>query len=146
MSDILFELRRISTQSQFLRSENRPYISSKRWLKEYCTIKLCGPRQSGHSLAAAELIAATEGDVWYISNSSQMCKCFEENYPRALPKNGELRAFGASSIESATLGVSFPSLVIVDCASFINKTQEDALYDLLSRQTIPTPFHMVFLE
>jgi hypothetical protein len=146
MSDILFELQRISTQFQFLRSENRPYLSSKRWLKEFCTIRLCGPRQSGHSLAAAELIAATEGDVWYISNNHQICECFKENYPKATPKNGKLYTFGAYSVESATLGLSIPSLVIVDCASFMNKTTEDALYDLLSIRNIPTPFHVVFLE
>lgn len=66
INSILEQLVEICKERQHINFTHFTYFSPKKYVKEYCTIKLCSGRQAGHTTAALNLIEKLKVPSVYI--------------------------------------------------------------------------------
>lgn len=98
--------------------------TQKSWLKEFCTIKFCLPRQSGHTNAGVYLAKKYFVNPVFIVLNSDVGKKFVE---KGVDSNN-IHLFNSfdSSIRKS---YNFVNCVVIDMASFMSKTMNDKIYD-----------------
>ena len=59
-------------ETQALKRAHRGFIGELCWLKEFCTIKMTGPRQSGHTRAMLQVAERGFEDPLFLTSSDDM--------------------------------------------------------------------------
>ena len=121
--------------------ENPIGLSPKSWAKEFCSIKFCLPRQSGHTTFAKLLFEdVLENSLLIVPKLSYLrhiIKYYENTNGIGTVedvKNGKFKGMPVNSI-------------IVDCASLLSNADIDKLYDEFSQLAYNQKnFVFLFLE
>jgi hypothetical protein len=98
-------------------------LSKVAWLKEFCTIKFCLPRQSGHTTAIKYLATKYFKNPVIIVPNNHMLSLWDHNFKVCTFNNFETQIIGRSSIDC----------IIIDVASFMSKSAQEEIYNLFSR-------------
>jgi len=112
-------------------------------LREFCTVRVCGPRQCGHTTSMVEVAYQYfENPVFVVPNIS-----IADNIER-LAKSS--RVVSVATMDRSLRGTDFDS-VFVDVATLVSKTKEEQLYDLAiplaeRRFAEHKPFCVVMME
>jgi len=94
-------------------------LSKKQWLKEYCTIRFCLPRQSGHSCSAVKLANQYFLKPCFILyNKSMKINAYK------LEKDVHSFATFNTDLISRTL-----QCIVVDLASLMSSTKQEKIYN-----------------
>jgi len=140
--------------------ENTYYEDNKiAWLKEWCTIRMCCSRQSGHSYSLIKLISEfnLRGAILY---PNLMIAKRVEKYFLAMANIKAIELVECAnpvfssviSLErsgSPLVSYSNVNFVAVDCASFMNNTREYhewRIYELARSHLTKEPFFVIFME
>lgn len=117
----------------------KPFYSPMQLAKEICTVKVCGPRQSGHSRVALTLCNDRfEGLAAVVAHNE---KLWERQFARQCRYSAPV-----SNIESLA-GIQGLRAVIVDTASCLSKRETERVYErFIPNVTEHNPFFFVFLE
>ena len=114
------------------------HISPKSWLKEFCTIKFCLPRRSGHTTFAKKLIEEIGTTALYVAPNQEILKHAN------LPPENRMTVEGVTN--KRHLGKRVQT-VIVDCTSLLSQHNLETLYDAFAPIAYAEPyFVMLFLE
>lgn len=127
---------------------DRPILSSIQKAQEFCTIKVCTARQSGHSLAIAHFLLDRTNEHWALitptvymlqNNIEQIYTVnningYQHNiitrrteHQIEFVNGGSITYASINNMDSFLRG-SHVNGIIVDCASFLNKRALDNLY------------------
>jgi len=143
IAPILDSLLNLSCERQIAHNETKEVLSRKSWLKEFCTIILSGPRQSGHDWAAARLIESFNGNVWMIHAGFSMQSHFIQYSNNPQPRTGKrIDAFHSSHLRSLTC----PGLVIVNNTTFVSRKTISKMYDYMALSDIPSLCNIILLH
>lgn len=113
-------------------------LSPKQWAKEFCTIKFCLPRQSGHTTFAKKLIEEIGRGALYVAPNPYILR-----FANVPPQH---RATPDSIARGNHKGMRIHT-VIVDCASLMSQKDIDGIYDAFSHQAVAEHhFLFVFLQ
>lgn len=126
-------------QQQDRQEERTPrgYFSPRSWLNEFCTVRFCLPRQSGHTTFAKRLLEEN-GSTIYVAPNDSVWRIPD------IPRERKVRV--ADVLRGNLKGRRF-SLVIVDCASLLSQQEEDKMCKELERMAHNEPhFVLLFLE
>ena len=106
------------------------------FLKEYCTIRVMGPRQSGHSAVASQLARDFKQRCIVISPTSDMMSNVEASCRFTLPTMDKVR-----DIENI-------QAVIIDTSCMWKKKEVKRLYQICSTRftQMRFPFYVIFLQ
>lgn len=101
-------------------------ISKKAYLKEYCTIKISGSRQSGHTTAIKKLLEKFKNPIVLVKEERLKKIYYCEN----VDKND---CFLFDSILNQMRGIDLKDVdvVFIDNASFMSQKAIELLYDCL---------------
>lgn len=103
--------------------------------KELCTVKVCGPRQSGHTSVINQLICDFNDKFVIISYNHDLKKSFQSNKVFTLNQINKIRGF------DDIIGV------VIDTTSLFSQSQIDDIYRyFLPYTNIKTPFFYIFME
>ena len=126
--------------SSIYQDEFRDYYKSDRhlsFMKEFCTIKVCGPRQSGHS-TAIQFLTFEFDKPCVISWTLKMSKRIKEG---ASPNTD------FASVKSLTrLAGKTYDIIFVDTASLLSKTDIENVYDAAAPCLKRKPSFLIFME
>jgi hypothetical protein len=122
---------------------------SKFLLKSACTVKLAGPRRSGHTASLAKISFQYFEDPIFVSENHHLALHLKEDFQRYWP-NEKFRFVTTHNFETSLRGTEADAL-LVDCASFISPGKIDRLYymaeSLSSRRLADgQPFCIVLME
>jgi hypothetical protein len=97
-------------------------------VNEYCTIKVSGARQTGHTTSIYRI--SLEIDSWLISPKKQMNDHFKGNFP-----DNRVREFFTfrTDLKDVMRETTLPELIFVDCSVFLSNTKREELLDLISK-------------
>lgn len=95
-------------------------FDKKSWLKEFCTIKFCLPRCSGHSTSAVHLAKQFSSDPWFIVYKNYNGGIFHK----------ECNVFEHSNFERGIISKPNTNFLVVDNASLLSKTKIESIYDI----------------
>jgi hypothetical protein len=116
--------------------------SEKSWAKNHATLKVCLPRQSGHTTFAKQLILNKYKDAVYILPDIIDWRHTKISTMSPRQKSRCCNIFNIRRIMGIT-----PDIVIVDCASFLSKSNIDLIYNMFSRYAYENDkFLFLFLE
>lgn len=90
------------------------------YAKEICTIKVCGPRRSGHTTVVNELVKRFNDQVIVIAPTRETCQYITATHKYGIKSMDRLR--GLSNIKA----------VIVDISSVMSRSDLDKMYKDLS--------------
>jgi len=106
-------------------------------LKEHCTVKVCGPRQCGHSTAIQWLTFEFDKPCvvsWNLAMSKRI-------------QNGASVCSDFASVKSlGRLKDKTYDIIFVDTASLLSKTDIDNIYDAALPCLKDNPSYLVFME
>lgn len=108
------------TQRKDSRKELKKMYNAKSWLKEFCTIKFCLPRQSGHSTSALKLANHFSNDPWFIVYKNYNGSLFQK----------ERNVFEHSNFEREIISRPNTNFLVVDNASLLSKTKIEEIYNI----------------
>lgn len=112
------------------------------FLKEYCTIRLCGPRQSGHTTSLSLLVQnySLRGNIFLPSITMA-------NRIRDMYYSGDkrIRLYSQSVLVKDMFSGHVIDFIACDCASFFSKNFESEVYKL-AMVNYRDPFFIFFLE
>lgn len=100
-------------KQRYIKKKDLYYLSSsKAFLNEFCTVKICGPRASCHTTVISEI--SKEYDSWVIFPNNEQIKIFRKLF------SYKTKLF---SINHEFKGYKLPTIVFLDQASFISKNK-----------------------
>lgn len=121
-------------------------VSPKAYAKEMATIKLCLPRQSGHTTFAKNLFKNFFKRAIYLTTDLEILRhaknLFDPNQtmdPTDLNRMGSIYNVKTGKYKGIT-----PDAIIVDCASFLSKQDVELIYDEFSNVSYKQK-HFIFL-
>ena len=116
-------------------------LPPKARVRELCTVKLCGPRMSGHTSAMLAVAKQFGNPKFIVANESM-----RENLVR-LNEVSRDDIFLQSNFPATMRGLKDVDAVFVDCSSFMSATKEEELFSLCSCLFVgQTGSCLVFLE
>lgn len=121
-------------------SINPPAMGYRRYIDEYLTISVQGPRQSGHSTAIIDTIDCRELDnVAVLCHNVNAAKRFQEDaykkYPHFKKKNIDFRSWSIPPHYWRGLkggNNNAPAYVFIDCAYALPKNKKDHVLNNLA--------------
>lgn len=143
----LIELSRIHQSELVL---NQAHVGSLRWLKESCTVKVCGPRRCGHTTAICHLLTTEFNKAVIVATCRKTARILEYTI-RSHNLQDRALVRSASSFDTLKGIDDEVEAIIVDNAS---DYQPDGV-ELIYSQAIPfaeklrkenRPFLLVFLQ
>lgn len=147
-------LNSLDMQSKYLSNEwSGCYYSKnyKAWLKEYCTIRMCSSRRSGHSFALMDLIKKYDLYGAVLFPNLKMAGIFKDRFTRT----DRVNFASILNDTSPWLDLSsdiVPNFIALDCASFSGHVYHDLVYDYSSiilrdnQVDYIRPFFIFFIE
>jgi len=114
------------------------HLSPKQWAKEFCSVKFCISRQSGHTTFAEKLIEEVGLEALYITSNDSIAKYTKvPSFNRATPASIERGKFKGRRINT----------LIIDCASLMSQKDIEKVYDAFAPSSIVEPYFLfLFLE
>jgi len=145
----------ISTECQKIIINENPNINKTinliSFSKEFATIKLCGPRQSGHTTAIMKLICEKNlNSICYFHNYS-MAKRAEERFKVICSdyKKVPYVHFDTINAHSISSDSEYPiNAIFVDIASFISTKNLDRIYNTLGCHGVDftNPYYIILIQ
>ena len=151
-----------SGHQQLQRPQGERGISVKGYLKEFCTIRVCSSRQTGHTTAIFDLITKyfLHKKTYVFLPNQSLANIFKQRiksyFKEIYEKESRIENFAVptkiGSINNSLLGLSVPQdleAIIVDCSSFLSKKKQEALYDAIAnglKDGINKPIFMIFMQ
>jgi AAA+ ATPase superfamily predicted ATPase len=126
-----------SNDSQSYYWDTTPHsLSLLAFAKEFCTIKVCGPRRSGHTSVANEFVKLFDDKVVIITPRIESLAFYSATHKTSVETLNRIRG---SIIELKA--------VIVDMSSLISNKEKEAIYKIFSAYMMPHQvFYFIFLE
>lgn len=126
------------------------HVGSLRWLKDSCTVKVCGPRRSGHTLSICHILLTDCTKAIVVAQDEAHRKIIKNMLEKHNLKD---KAFVRSikSSKSTEGPVDIIDRIIVDRASELNDAERDQIYNLAipfaeACRLSDIPFVLVFLQ
>jgi hypothetical protein len=115
--------------------QNQTIIHPKQWLKEYCTIKMCSARQTGHSSSLLQLAKEHYDNVLFLSPNITMSKRLQEKWlPYCCYIIYNHKNFHFESIKSKFYEkyIAFNNLdaIMIDNSYFMSNSDIENIYNL----------------
>lgn len=101
------------------------YIDPKAYAKEYCTIKFCLPRASGHTTLARDLHSNYFKNSIYLTKNHSTLDIFYKIRPGMICRGRT--GLVCDITRGKYLGIN-PDAIIVDCTSLLSMTDIDSIY------------------
>ena len=142
--NILIELSR-----EFQNSHHRINlkINPKSWAKEFCTVKVCSSRGSGHTESIVKLIEDGMNIGCFFPNH-RMASMFRRDYKDRIKKskNGKLVFCIGSNISSLEGGQFFDlDAVAIDVPEFFSSEKIDKIYNTILPNVLEKEFFFIFV-
>lgn len=115
----------IYAQQKYCNNSNK---NIKAYLKEFCTIKLCTARQTGHTSAILRLCTEYFDKSLVLYNTIEMARKIREYYNSLY--NEDIISGTITNFHSVYRGYEFDA-IFIDCASFVCSSKLDCIYDEL---------------
>lgn len=129
------------------------------FLKEFCTVKMCTARRSGHSTAIARLCCEYFNKAILFCHNQQTAenlhlqfRPYVNNITKELKdfielNNGESKYhFFSTGNLQGTRGIETEAMII-DCASFMSEKKKEEIEDLaIVYLRPPAPFFLIYVE
>lgn len=122
-----YEALKLLINNSIYSQENKKYYieNKKSYLKEFCTIKLCTSRQTGHTTAAIKLCNEYFEKSLFLCNTMDMAKRIKKSQ-----YNKNITFGTITNFHDIYRGMWFDA-IIIDCACFVGNSKIDAIYDEL---------------
>jgi len=136
-------------------ADHKKHMSPLAWAKEFCTIKVCGPRGCGHTTAALDLVRYFHGRcVCILPNESMTGRFFRLALKKKIefawgdPRRMCLSIQDKHAIFGAGAEAEYLDAVIVDPSSFVSaRTLDENVYvHFMYHAQRQERFFFVFLE
>jgi hypothetical protein len=131
-------------------------INSLQYLKEFCTIKCCSSRQSGHTTAIVKYCLNNDDNILVIAPNIDMGNKIKK---RILSENSValvdcvIRCYDAYNIYIESIrtfnkarGIAF-STILIDCSSILNIREINEIYEFaMASMKNVNPKFIIFME
>ena len=150
LSDAISSLIELSKTYQSETIESHLHVGSIRWLKECCTVKICGPRRSGHTLAICHILL-TDCTKAIIIGQDEVHRKTIKNMLKKHDLGGKAFVRSIKSSKFLEGPVDIIDAIIVDRASELDDAERDQIYNLAipfaeACRLSDIPFVLVFLQ
>ena len=152
----------LSKEAQENQKQKQKYFSFKEWINEYCTIKVCSSRRTGHTEAIRRLIFEDEMNIGYFSSNHSQVREFLRVYNIKKKDNqkGKLVFYRSvnDDIRKVYLSSNFFDLdaIVVDGDFYLSERKKVMLVDISLSGLLPSlydhvpprtkPFYFIFLQ
>jgi len=135
--------------------QHKKHMSPLAWAKEFCTIKVCGPRGCGHTTAALDLVRYFHGRCVCILPNESMAKRFVKlaiegkvDFAGMDPRKACLSIQDKNALCGTSCGIEDLDAVIVDPFSFVSaRTLDENVYvHFMYHAQRQERFFFIFLE
>lgn len=120
------------------------HVSIKAFLKNFCTIKVCSARRSGHSTAIIKSAVDFERPLILFPNDD-MAKNLKKVAKNLYPKESKKMTFCSINSKIGYNQIN-ADVVFVDCTSLLSSTKIDELYSCFETNVNKFPFYIIFVE
>jgi hypothetical protein len=127
-----------SEEAQTRLFTSRGFVSDVAWAKEFCTVRVGGPRQSGHSTLVNHLVDKFDGKAIVFGKTMSMLKRINCNHKFS-------NACKFSESIRGLCGDANPRAVIVDAASLLSQHNIDDIYRVCAPIVRSFPFYFIFI-
>ena len=146
--DALKILIELSKEAQRNRHDGYSQVMSRNeWLKEFCTIRVCSSRRTGHTTAISRLIKEDKMKLGVI---------FPGNIYKEMFREDLVFSTTIQNYENDFCGRTFKNLdgIVIDISFLLSQNKQIKLYSLISSSLIPPifgengfrPFFIIFLQ
>lgn len=125
--------------------EKMPSIA---WAKEFCTVRICGPRGSGHTTAAGKLINWIPKRCVYLSHNFHAATYFWKVIERSGVNVDDADPIVTSDINVGDLRGMRDEIgaVIFDPAALVSNRKQELIYRVFAERAKEDVFFFIFLE
>lgn len=125
------------------------HIGSQRWLEQFCSIRIAGPRRSGHTTAILSLVKEKYKRALVLTQNMQMAKTIETELKRL--DLSDKAVVSSVNSENPLRGIEPFEAVIVDCSSMLTDEEIERVYDIATphsenRRLDGKNFVIIFLQ